>query len=287
MAQTCRNGDASGRARSDKAKARAEAKARARWEREAERRVRLCWAVERGGEGHGLSLPEVRTLQAIAVGEKTWTPAAELASAGLNGATLAGLVSVGWVEEFRTEEGEVLTFSPWSAEVLGIEAQERWEIFSGVIEQEDSSGEKTCSSVREPHEIPRWTTHPPPREPGMPTPRRVPIKLPFLFRLSKLPEDIIEGLLARAVADPVAEAIEREEFERYLEREARTESGSFDVDPSTGQVRIEPVTLWAPEAEDGLKGGLNDIHGGRIPIDPRLGKGKRPGKKKRRRRRSG
>jgi hypothetical protein len=284
MAQTCRNGDASGRARSDKSKARAEAKALARWEREAERRVRLCWAVERGGEGHGLSLPEVRTLQAIAVGEKTWTPAAELASAGLNGATLAGLVSVGWVEEFRTEEGEVLTFSPWSAEVLGIEAQERWEIFSGVIEQEDSSGEKTCSSVREPHEIPRWATHPPPREPGMPTPRRVPIKLPFLFRLSKLPEDIIEGLLARAVADPVEEAMANEELERYLEREARTESGSFDVDEDSGKVKIEPVTLWAPPADDGLKGGVSDPHGGKIPIAKPRGQASK--KKKRRRRRS-
>jgi hypothetical protein len=287
MAQTCRNGEASEKGRSDKAKARREAKARARWEREAERRCRLCYAVERGGEGHGLSLPEIRCLQEIAVGEETWTEVESLAKVGLNGTTLAGLVAVGWAEEFQTEDGPAVMLSEWAVEALGLDVVEHWEVFSGVAEQEDSSGEKTRMVVREPHEIPRWATCMPPPEPGMSRPKRVPIKLPFLYRLSKLPEDVIEGMLARTVADPVEEAMANEELERYLEREARTESGSFDVDEDSGKVKIEPVTLWAPPADDGLKGGLNDIHGGRIPIDPRLGNGKRSGKKKRRRRRSG
>jgi hypothetical protein len=284
MAQTCRNGDASEKGRSDKAKARREAKARAKWEREAERRVRLCYAVELGGEGHGLSLPEVRCLQEIAVGEKTWTPAAELARVDLNGSTLAGLVTVGWVEEFHTEAGPAVMLSEWAVEALGLDVVEHWEVFSGVAEQEDSSGEKTRMVVREPHEIPRWSTCMPPPEPGMPRPKRVPIKLPFLYRLSKLPEDVIEGMLARTVADPVEEAMANEELERYLEREARTESGSFDVDEKSGKVKIEPVTLWAPPADDGLKGGLADPHGGKIPIAKPRGQASK--KKKRRRRRS-
>jgi hypothetical protein len=243
MVQANRNGVAPGKERSGKAKARREAKAKAKWEREAERRVRLCYAVERGGEGHGLSLPEIRTLQAISVGEQTWTPAAELARVGLNGTTLAGLVAVGWVEQFQTEEGEMLTFSPWAAEALGIEPQERWEVFSGVTEQEDSSGEKTRMVVREPHEIPRWSSCPPPPEPGMPKSKRVPLKLPFLFRLSKLPEEVIEGLIARTIVDPVEEAIQNEELERYLEREVRTEDGRLDVDEKTSQVKLEPVII--------------------------------------------
>jgi hypothetical protein len=283
MAQTCRNGNASGRARSDKAKAKAEAKARAKWEREAERRVRLCYAVERGGWEHDLLLPEIRVLQAISVGEQTWTPMAELARVGLNGTTLAGLVAAGWVEDFPTEEGEMLTFSPWAAEALGIEPQERWEVFSGVAEQEDSSGERTRMTVREPNEIARWNLRPQPPEPGMPRPKPQPIKLPFLFRLSKLPEDVVQGLIARTIVDPVEEAMANEELERYLEREARTESGSLAVDSDSGKVKIEPVTLWAPPTDDGLKGGVADPHGGKIPIAKPRG---RQSKKKRRRRRS-
>jgi hypothetical protein len=293
MARADRNGDASGRARSDKAKARREAKARARWEREAERRVRLCYAIERNGEGHGLLLPEVRVLQAISVGEQTWTPTAELARVGLNGTTLAGLMAVGWVEDFSTEAGEMLTFSPWAAEALGIEPQERWEVFSGVAEQEDSSGERTRMTVREPNEIARWNLRPQPPEPGMPRPKPQPIKLPFLYRLSKLPEDVIEGMIARTIIDPVEEAIENEECQRamekerrFLERQARTETGQLDVDPESGQIRMEPVVLFPTHADDGLKGGVADSHGGKIPLDPRMSTGRKPGKKKKRRRRS-
>jgi hypothetical protein len=242
MARTGRNGEASGHdKRSDKAKARREAKAKARWEREAERRVRLCYAVERGGEGHGLSLPEVRCLQTIAVGEKTWTPAAELARVGLNGSTLAGLVAVGWVEEFVLEDGPAVMLSEWAVEALGLDVTEHWEVFSGVAEQEDSSGEKTRMIVREPHEIPRWSSCPPPPEPGMPKPKRVPLKLPFLFRISRLPDDVIQGLLARTIADPVEEAIKREE---WLMEQARTEDGRLDVDPASGAVREVPVVLF-------------------------------------------
>lgn len=286
MARTDRNGGAPDHGRSGKAKSRAEAKARAKWEREAERRIRLCYAVELGGEGHGLTTPEVRTLQAIAVAEQTWTPAADLARVGLNGTTLTGLMEVGWVEEFVLEDGPAVTLSPWAAEVLGLEPEEHWEIHPGIADQEDNSGEKTLTRVREPHEIPRWSTRPPPREPGMPRPKQVPLKLPFLFRLSRLPEEVIQGLLARTIADPVEEAMANEERERYLEREARTETGQLDVDPESGQVRIEPVLLWPPETRDGLRGGVADPHVGKIPIDARLGaKGRPRGKKKRRRRR--
>jgi hypothetical protein len=287
MSQANGDGGSPRHGRSDKAgakaKARREAKARARWEREAERRVRLCYAVELGGEGHGLSLPEVRCLQEIAVGEKTWTPAAELARVDLNGSTLAGLVAVGWVEEFVLKDGPAVMLSEWAVEALGLDVVEHWEVFSGVAEQEDSSGEKTRMVVREPHEIPRWATRTAPPEPGLPKPRRVPIKLPFLYRLSKLPEDVIQGLIARTIVDPVEEAIANEERERYLEREARTETGQLDVDEDSGKVKIEPVTLWAPP-DDGLKGGLNDIHGGKIPIAKPRGQASK--KKKRRRRRS-
>jgi hypothetical protein len=254
MSRTNGDGGASEHGRSDKgrakAKARREAKARARWEREAERRVRLCYAVERGGEGHGLSLPEVRCLQTIAVGEKTWTTTAELAQVSLNGTTLAGLVAVGWVEEFVLEDGPAVMLSEWAVEALGLDVIEHWEVFSGVAEQEDSSGERTRMVVREPHEIPRWSTCPLPPEPGMPRPKRVPIKLPFLFRLSKLPEDVIQGLIARTIVDPVEEAIEREECERaiekeqqFLEQEMRTEDGRLDVDEITSQVKLEPVII--------------------------------------------
>jgi hypothetical protein len=281
MAQTDRNGEAPGQGRSGKARARREAKARARWEREAERRIRLCYAVEVGGEGHGLTLPEVQTLQQIAVGERTWTPTETLAQVGLNGSTLAGLVASGWVEEFQTEDGPCVTLSSWSAEVLRVDSEERWETLSGPIDQEDSSGERTRSHVRLPQEVPRFEAQPPPPEPGMPRPKPKPIKLPFLFRMSRLPDDVIQGILARTVADPVDEAMANEEHERYLEREARTESGSLDVDPSTGQIRMEPVTLWAPPAEDEFRGGLNDTHGGKIPIAKPRG---RPSKKKRRKR---
>lgn len=283
MVRTDRNGDAPNHGRSGDS--RAEAKARVRWEREADRRIRLCYAVEVGGEGHNLTIPEVRTLQEIAVGEQTWTPAETLAQAGLNGATLAGLVADGWVEEFRTEDGELLTLSTWAVEALGLEVSEHWEVYPGVADQEDCSGEKTRMAVREPHEIPRWSTRPPPLEPGMPKPKRVPIKLPFLFRLSKLPDDVIEGMLARAVADPVEEAIQNEECERYWMREARTEAGSLDVDAESGKVKLEPVTIWAPPAEDGIKGGLADPHCGKIPLDPRLGKSRKPGKRRKRQKR--
>jgi hypothetical protein len=272
------NGEVSGRSqgRAGKARARAEAKARARWEREAERRIRLCYAVERGGEGHGLSPPEVRTLQTIAVGDRTWTQVDELARVGLNGPILAGLAATGWVEEFRTEEGPAVTLSSWSAEVLGVDAEERWETHPGPIEQEDSSGEKTRSYVRQPQEVPRFEARPPPPEPGMPRPRP---------RLSRLPDDVVHGMLARTVADPVEEAMAREEYEEYLRREKRTEAGSYEVDEETGKVKTEPTLLWAPEAEDGLKGGIADDRGGKIPIDPRLSKSRPPGKKKKRRKR--
>jgi hypothetical protein len=288
MSQANGDGGAPGHGRSDKAgakaKARREAKARARWEREAERRVRLCYAVELGGEGHGLSLPEVRTLQTIAVGEKTWTTSAELARVGLNRTTLAGLVAVGWVEEFVLEDGPAVMLSEWAVEALGLDVVEHWEVFSGVAEQEDSSGEKTRMVVREPHEIPRWSTCMPPPEPGMPRPKRVPIKLPFLYRLSKLPEDVIQGLIARTIVDPVVEAMANEEYLLREAREARTEDGRLDIDPETGQVRLEPaepVTLWATP-DDGLKGGVSDPYGGKIPIARPRG---RPSKKKKRRRR--
>lgn len=262
------------------AKARREAKARAKWEREAERRCRLCYAVERGGEGHDLTLAEIRTIQAIAVGEHTWTPTEALAQVGLNGSTLAGLVAGGWVEEFQTEEGELLTLSVWAVESLGLDVAEHWEVYPGIAEQTDSSGEKTRMPVREPHEVPRWATRPAPPEPGMPKPKRVPIKLPFLFRMSRLPDDVIQGMLARTITDPVAEAIENEE---YKLREARTEDGRLDVDEESGKIKLEPVLLWAPEAKDGLRGGVADPHGGKIPIDSRLGsKGRKLGKKRRR-----
>jgi hypothetical protein len=285
MAQANRNGVASGHARSGKAKARAEAKARAKWEREADRRARLCYAVELGGEGHGMSPLEIRTLQGIAVGERTWTPAETLATAGLNGSTLSGLVEQGWVEEFALEEGNALTFSPWAVEALGLDTDEHWEVHPGIANQQDSALEKTNTPVREPHEVPRWNLRPSPPEPGIPKPKPRPIKLPFLYRLSQLPEEVVKGMLARTIADPVEEAIQNEEIERYLEREARTETGQLDVDTESGKIRVEPITLWASPADDGLKGGVSDPHGGKIPLDPRMATGRKPGKKKKRRRR--
>jgi hypothetical protein len=54
----------------------------------------------------------------------------------------------------------------------------------------------------------------------------------------------------------------------------------------SGKIKVEPILLWAPPAEDGLKGGLSDAHGGKIPLDARMGKARKAGKKKRRRRRS-
>jgi hypothetical protein len=250
MSQSRGDVGASRHGRGIDAKARAEAKARARWKREAERRVRLCYAVEKGGEDHGLLLAETRTLQEIAVGEKIWTEVESLERGGLNGTTLAGLVTAGWAEEFQTEAGPAVTLSLLAVEALGLDVAEHWEVFSGVAEQEDSSGEKTRMVVREPHEIPRWSTCPLPPEPGMPKPKRVPIKLPFLFRLSKLPDEVIQGLIARTIVDPVEEAIEREECERamekeqqFLEQEMRTEDGRLDVDEKTSQVKLEPVII--------------------------------------------
>jgi hypothetical protein len=265
-----------GYGRSNKARARREAKAKAKWEREAERRSRLCYAVERGGEGHELLPSQIQTLQAIAVGERTWTPAAELARVGLNGTTLAGLVAVGWVEEFPLAEGMALTLSAWAAEALS-------------LDQEDSACEKTHSScVPQPQEVPRFEVRPPPREKGMPKPKPRSIKLPSRFHFSWLPPDVIIGLLPRDVPSALDEVIAAEEQqravdrERFLEQESRTETGQLDVDPSTGHVRVEPVLLWAPPAEDGLKGGLADLHGGKILIAKPRG---RQSKKKRRRRR--
>jgi hypothetical protein len=278
--------------RSDKARARREAKALVRWEREAERRIRLSYTVERGGEGHKLLPSEIQILQAIAVGERTWTPAAELVRVGLNGSTLAGLVSAGWVEEFPLTEGMALTLSAWAAEALSLDQEEQWEVHSGPIDQEDSACEKTRSCVSQPHEVPRFEVRPPPCEKGMPKPRPRAIKLPNRFHFSWLPTEVILGLLPRDVPSALDEAIANEERqraadrERYLEREVRTEDGRLDVDPESGRVRMEPVTFGAPPADDGLKGGLNDIHGGKIPLDARMGKARKAGKKKRRRRRS-
>jgi hypothetical protein len=233
-----------GRAGDRRAKARAwrEAKARAKWEREAERRARLCYAVERGSEGHKLLPSEIQTLQAIAVGERTWTPAAELARVGLNGATLSGLVAVGWVEEFPLAEGMALTLSAWAAEALSLDQEEQWEVHSGPIDQEDSACEKTRSCVSQPHEVPRFEARPPPREKDMPRPRPRAIKLPNRFHLSWLPTEVILGLLPRDVPSALDEAIAREE--EYLMEQARLEDGRLDVDPESGTVREVPVVLF-------------------------------------------
>lgn len=244
-----------------------------------DRELRVCYSVARAGESHGLLPSEIQVLQAIATGERTWTRVDDLARVGLNGSTLSGLVASNWVEEFLTEDGTAVTLSVWSAEVLSLDSDEYWEIHPGVVDQEDSSGEKTRSHIRQPQEVPRFETRPPPREPGMPRPRPKPIKLPFLFRLSRLPDDVIQGLLARTIVDPVEEAIANEECERaargepeFVVREARTEDGRLDVDPDTGKVRLEPV-ICMPDYTP---------HGGKIPIAKPRG---RLSKKKRRKRR--
>jgi hypothetical protein len=258
---------------------------------EAERRGRLCHAVDGAGESYRLSTAERSILRALATGERTWVRVADLKQAGLNGSTsstLAGLVERGWVEEFPTEDGAAATLSCWAAETLGLDQEEHWEYYPGTIDQEDSSGERTSSRVRQPHECPRWELRPGPREPGMPKLKPKPIKLPARFHLSFLPVDVIIGLIPRAVPSALDDAIANEERkltaerERFLEQEARTETGQLDVDPESGRVRVEPVTLWAPAAEDGLRGGVGDTRGGKVPIDPRLGKARKPGKKKRR-----
>jgi hypothetical protein len=219
----------------------------------------VCWAVEQGGRAHDLSEAQIRTLQGIAVGDRTWTDVGQLGRMGLNGSTLAGLIASSWVEQFVTEDGPAVTFSSFAAEVLGLDVTEHWEIYPGVVDQEDSSGERTSSPVRFPHEIPRFEARPLPREPGMPKPRRVPIKLPFLFHLSGLPEDVIAGLKSRSVPTPLDEAIAHEEF---LLQESRLEDGRLDVDEESGRVKTEPIILFGQKvprekakARRGTKGG--------------------------------
>lgn len=228
---------------------------------EAEHVLRVSYGVEVAGLAHGLGPDEVLALREIAVAERTWCAVASLVVAGVAAETLAGLETHGWLESFPLAAGPAISLTPWAAEVFGLDQVERWEAVAVVIDQEDSSGEKTRTPLREPTEVPRWDLAPPPREPGQPRPKKVPLQLPRSFSRCHLPEDVVRGLLARTVPTPPEECIAREE---WLMEQARTAEGTLDVDPDSGKVREVPVVLF----------------GSRIPREkPR----RKVGKKKRRR----
>jgi hypothetical protein len=178
---------------------------------------------------------EWRALAAIVQGKQAWSRTADLVAAGIELATLEGLVRRGlatWWRPRKRADAEgwarYVTLTPWGTAVARREVAERW----GKVEEEH---EGTKGGL---YEVPYYGPPPPPPDLKI-RPRR--FRLPRRRNESALPapQDVVSESMG-----PDEEAMAREEAEQYLM--ATHYETTTRVDAATGAETTEAVEVTAP-----------------------------------------
>jgi hypothetical protein len=227
------------------------------WDDLTEAQGRAVQAVVRGIDAHD----DIRRGRAEREWDHrpAWSRVEDLARAGHDADTIESLVDSepAWLEECDLPGGRVVTLTPWAAECLRLETRDFWE-YVDTVEPPPKAKPGKPLHVENLVELPRWVPVPPPREPGSPRPPKVCITLPERHHTCRLP-DWLDPLwvgtkaIAKATTSkemsPLDELIAQEEIERkhYVVQEKVKEDGSLEVDPETGRVKLERLTIRGQE----------------------------------------
>jgi hypothetical protein len=220
---------------------------------------------------------QIAILDQIAVGTYAATIRSALLAAGHDDATIDAMVSEGWLVVWdllkiskkvlkrlrawlpkKMADGQLVSISPWAAERLRLE-----------LVQEGANDRPRWGKMID-EELLRL---------GLPQPTT---PLPSYARLPTQP-DHYEAILFSPFRLPVdlpdKKAVKPEDAV-MMQEEIDEATHRPKLDPETGQKIKRTVMVWGAKAkdeDDGLKGGLDGRHDGKIPVDPKI-RGKKGGK---------
>jgi hypothetical protein len=191
---------------------------------------------------------EWRALAAIAQGKRAWSRTADLVAAGVEPATLEGLVRRGlavWWRPRRRADAEgwalCVALTPWGTAVARREVAERWEVVRPP-EEAAETGERPGGGLME---VPYYGLPEPPKELRI-RPRKLRLSRWRNERAIPAPQDVVSESMG-----PEEEAILREEAEQYLM--ATRYEVTTRVDAATGEEVAESVEVTAPVEILGVK----------------------------------